>query len=276
MKLSVVISGKSFGVELSRPEVLAIPLDFAGSQPTFFGAMGASSRPFQSKGFLGSTPDGGSCNVSEIRLVPHCNGTHTETIGHIIHDAQSVTDALPQSLFAATLITVTPVSAEDCGETCGPASDPSDAVVTKAQLLELLEGATDEEIVALVIRTRPNDGTKRVRNYDDGPNPPYFTMEAMRYLVARNVDHLLVDMPSIDQIHDGGLLNNHRVFWNIADGDRDLTPECRTGRTITEMVFVADEIPDGLYLLNLQLPAFMSDAAPSRPVLYPLIEDVSC
>ncbi len=31
-----------------------------------------------------------------------------------------------------------------------------------------------------------------------------------------------------------------------------------------------DELPDGLYLLELQVPALGGDAVPSRPLLYPL------
>ena len=42
--------------------------------------------------------------------------------------------------------------------------------------------------------------------------------------------------------------------------------------TITEMVYVEDSVADGLYCLNLQVPAFELDAAPSRPILYPLTQ----
>ncbi len=45
---------------------------------------------------------------------------------------------------------------------------------------------------------------------------------------------------------------------------------CDGDKTITEMIFVDDEIRDGLYLLNLQMPAFPTDAAPCRPVIYAL------
>jgi hypothetical protein len=38
------------------------------------------------------------------------------------------------------------------------------------------------------------------------------------------------------------------------------------------MIFVEDDIDDGSYLLSIQIPAFMSDAAPSRPVIYPMIK----
>ena len=39
---------------------------------------------------------------------------------------------------------------------------------------------------------------------------------------------------------------------------------------VTELAYVPDSVADGLYLLDLQVPAFGADAAPSRPVLYPL------
>ena len=38
------------------------------------------------------------------------------------------------------------------------------------------------------------------------------------------------------------------------------------------MIFVPNEVKDGRYLLNLQVPAFVSDAAPSRPILYKINE----
>ena len=36
------------------------------------------------------------------------------------------------------------------------------------------------------------------------------------------------------------------------------------------MIFVEDSIEDGKYLLNLHVPAFVSDAAPNRPIIYKL------
>lgn len=272
MNLTVVISGKSYGVDLSRPCDLAIPLDFSGPQPRFFGAPDAASKPFQNNDFIGATSRSGSCNVSEIHLVPHCNGTHTESVGHIVEGAIPVTEALTQSLLPATLITVTPVPAGETGESYQPVPGNSDSVITETLLSAAMSGASDGEIGALIIRTRPNDGSKRARDYGDGPVPPYFTADAMGYLSGRGVTHLLVDMPSIDRMNDGGYLTNHHIFWNVSAGSHELTRGSRTDRTVTEMVFVDDSIADGLYLLNLQLPAFVSDAAPSRPVLYPLVE----
>ena len=75
-----------------------------------------------------------------------------------------------------------------------------------------------------------------------------------------------------DRMYDDGLLTNHHLFWNIPEGTHRLTADCHTGKTITEMIFVPDEITDGRYVLNLQIAPFCSDAAPSRPILFAIKE----
>ena len=59
----------------------------------------------------------------------------------------------------------------------------------------------------------------------------------------------------------------HKAFWNVKDIN-NLNSDARLEATITEMIFVADEIKDGSYLLNLQIASFENDASPSKPVLY--------
>lgn len=272
MNLNVVISGRSYGVDLSQPKCLAIPLDFTGSQPRFFDARRAASIPLKNQDFVGATPDGGSCNVSEIYLTPHCNGTHTESVGHVVHQPRPVCDALDQSLVPATLITVEPMAAAVCGESYRPDPKASDTLITRTQLEGLLGDKPDEEMRALAIRVNPNDSAKKSRDYGEGPVPPYFSVEAMCYVAERGIRHLLVDVPSVDRMQDEGRLTNHHIFWDLAEGSHDLALAGQADKTITEMIYVDDSIPDGLYLLNLQVPAFVSDAAPSRPVLYPLSE----
>ena len=93
---------------------------------------------------------------------------------------------------------------------------------------------------------------------------PAFAPETVALLADRGVEHLLLDLPSVDREEDGGALAAHRAFWRYPDAVRDRA-------TITEMVFVPDELPDGLYLLNLQVLSLVLDASPSRPVLYPLL-----
>jgi len=71
----------------------------------------------------------------------------------------------------------------------------------------------------------------------------------------------LLDLPSVDREQDDGKLAAHHAFWDFPH----VIDRCRS---ITEMIYVPDEVLDGDYLLELQVPHFINDAAPSRPVLY--------
>ena len=63
----------------------------------------------------------------------------------------------------------------------------------------------------------------------------------------------------------------HKAFWNVKDIN-DLNPDARINCTITEMIFVNNEIKDGSYLLNLQIAPFENDASPSKPILYSVLK----
>ncbi len=253
-----MFAGEAHRVDLDRPLSLAIPLRFGGPQPNFFGAPEASARPWSGEGFNGDMRYGGGCNVAEIRLVPHCNGTHTETAGHILDTDYPVFGALTQGLMPAAVISLAVVS------------EGGGRVITRDALAEAMAGFAPRDVAALVVRTLPNDPAKKSMVYGDADPPPYFTHEAMSELAECAIRHLLVDLPSIDPMHDGGRLANHRIFWNVPPGTHQAAPDTRLDRTITEMIFVDDGIADGLYLLNLQAPAFAAHAVPSHPVIYPL------
>jgi hypothetical protein len=75
------------------------------------------------------------------------------------------------------------------------------------------------------------------------------------------VEHLLIDMPSIDREMDEGKLLAHHAFWQYPENTQ-------FHKTITEFIYVNNEIIDGTYLLNLQIASFENDASPSKPVLY--------
>jgi len=258
MELTVEIGGEAYRADLNRPLSLAIALRFDGPQPNFFGAPAASASPWRNAGFIGDTTRGGGCNVAELRLVPHCNGTHTETAGHVLDSDVPVLDALGQSLMPAALVSV------------AVEADGDDLLITRSALAGAIEGIRSDLLAALVIRTLPNDPAKQSMAYRDEIPPPFFAAGAMAYLADRGVRHLLVDVPSVDRMHDGGRLANHRIFWNLPPGVHEAAPGARLDRTITEMIYVDDDIADGPYLLNLQVPAFATHAAPSRPVIYPL------
>jgi hypothetical protein len=122
---------------------------------------------------------------------------------------------------------------------------------------------------ALVVRTLPNTRDKLERNYDRAP-APYFDAEAMSWIVSNGITALVVDLPSLDR-GDDAHLTTHRIFWGLPPGATTATQATRPTATVTELAFIDDSIADGQYLLNLQVAPFVADAAPSRPILLPLM-----
>lgn len=240
--------------DLHQTVSLAIPLHFDALQPKFFGAPAAHAEPLMTSAFVGATHQGGSCNVDTLHLTPHCNGTHTECIGHVVDDAVAVADQLHGSLLTATLVT------------CAPRHGIIDAALIK---MSLQHHPLPEMHGAFIIRTLPNSLDKLAHDYDTMPSA-YLAEDAANLLVEAGVEHLLVDLPSLDPTHDEGRLAAHRAFWGLPANSRELRQARRPHATITEMIYVPERVNDGYYLLDLQIPAFMGDAAPSRPIIYPL------
>ncbi len=102
----------------------------------------------------------------------------------------------------------------------------------------------------------------------DDPNPPYLPVEAMQWIVARDIRHLVVDLPSVDRADDGGALAAHRVFFGLPSGSTRLADATRADATITELAQVPADCPAGPCEVQLQLTAWTGDAVPSRPVLF--------
>ena len=272
--LRLVAGETGLRVASERPIDLSIPLDFDGPQPNHFGAPPARARPLAAGGFVGDTRQGGSCNCDVLELTPHCNGTHTECVGHVTGERLSVAERAREPLLDALLLSVETPTAEDCDETAEPAPEPRDRLVTAAALRQaaarLGRDGPAPASDALVIRTLPNDTAKRHRRYEAPDLPPFLSLEAVAWIVERGFRHLLVDLPSIDRSHDEGRLAGHRAFWGLAPGATTAAAAARPEATITELVYVPDEVPDGRYALSLQIAPFRLDAAPSRPLLFPL------
>ena len=270
MRLAFEISGQHYQIETDEPIDISIPINFNGEQPSAYGAPVASAKTFEAGSFVADTRRGGSCNVEEYRLIPHCNGTHTECVGHIALERISIQSILKASFIASTLITVSPIKANDTDETCRPIARENDLLLTKAELERVLRNTKSRSLEGLIVRTLPNESSKKRFKYSDPP-PPYFTLEAMQFINAFGVQHLFVDIPSIDRTADEGKMTAHHLFWNVPAESHEVDPEACSLKTITEMIFVPDEISDGHYLLNLQIPSFVADAAPSRALILPLL-----
>lgn len=269
-RLTVQIAGRCWRVSSAAHDV-SLPLAFDAPQPTFFGAPAASGEPIAAGTFVGDVRRGGSCNCFTHTITPHCNGTHTECVGHVTEERLSVRDLAGDHLAAALLVSVEPVRNELTEEVSDPPPRPGDRLITR-DALQMAAGAHNvADYDALVVRTLPNDVSKRHRNYDAGPMPPYFTIGAMRWIVECGIRVLVVDTPSIDRADDGGRLTAHRIFWGLAPGATSAAEATRRAATVTELAFIDDCVADGPYLLNLQVAPFVADAAPSRPILLPLV-----
>lgn len=269
MICEICLEGNRYLARLDQPARLHIPLHFDedGPQANHFGAPRASSLPLRDGEFTGDTRDGGSCNAMTLQLTPHCNGTHTEGVGHLSKARRSVDELLEDTLIPAAVISITPKSPAESQEHARHTLEDSDRLVTADALSKALAGAPT--LPGLIVRTWPNDPDKRHRTYEGVSPAPFFTLEAAAFVRERGVRHLLVDMPSLDRAHDGGHLGAHRAFWDVSEGD-DQAPSEREHCTITEMIYVDDSVADGLYLLNLQIAPFHSDASPARVIVYPL------
>jgi len=237
---------------------ISIPLHFNGPQPNAYGVAPASSMACEYGGLVGDTRHGGSCNFEQLTLIPHCNGTHTECVGHITNERISVRDCLHDVFIPARLISLEPVYL----------AGSNDLVISR-DLLEPDVPDTNVRVpTALIIRTKPNDESKLIREYGEQRLPPYFAADAIEYIVERGFKHLLVDLPSIDRLYDEGKLINHRIFWNVEIDRFETNTGTRRDSTITELIYVPIDVIDGEYLLNLQIAPFASDASPSRPVMF--------
>lgn len=256
--------------DLSKARSIGIDLDFGGSQPNHFGAPAANAAPLRLGNFVGATNLGSSCNCAEVSLIPHCNGTHTETVGHIVDDSVPVCEIAPKGLVLALLLSAETVALSQSSEHYPAPAAPGDQVVSAKSIQAAFRDWPKIEIEAIVIRTLPNSERKKSRVYQTENAAAYLTNECMQLIIESSVSHLLIDLPSVDRMYDDGKLSNHRLFWNVPAMSKRVDSNTRRERTITEMIFVPDELPDGLYLLNLQTAPFVLDAAPSRPILFPL------
>lgn len=238
-------------VDLSKPLDVSIPLTNTEENPIAWYIEKPEIEPVVFGDWIGSVQKGASTNFNTISFNPHGHGTHTECLGHIMREFYSINRSLKQFFFLAELVTIEPEKHRE------------DWVITKNQIENSLQGKTPE---ALLIRTLPNFKVKKSLNYSN-TNPPYLSEEAARFICESNIKHLLIDLPSIDKEKDEGKLLAHKAFWNVKNVN-NLNSDARLEATITEMIFVADEIKDGSYLLNLQIGSFENDASPSKPVLY--------
>jgi arylformamidase len=226
---------------------LSLPITGQGVKAWYVGS--PTFEPVKTSSFIGEVSSGAPVNFRNIAFNPHGNGTHTECLGHITKIIYSVNDVKLPFLMSAVLITIQ------------PKSENGDYIITSAALKNALseyEGTFE----AIIIRTLPNVIRKKTKDYSNS-NPPYLDLSCIKVLDSLGVKHLLIDTPSVDREHDEGVLAFHHAFWEVPKSPR-------FDKTLTELIYVPDEVLDGRYALNLQVAPFENDASPSRPLIFSL------
>jgi kynurenine formamidase len=242
----------NFQIDLSKPIDISIPLSNTDANPIAWYLGKPVIEPVKVDDWVGKVSEGSSStNFNNIFFNPHAHGTHTECLGHITRDFYSINQCLKQFFFTAELISITPETLNN------------DLVITKNQIETALNRKTPE---AIIIRTLPNLETKKSKKYSH-TNPAYLTEQAAIFIREIGIQHLLIDLPSVDREEDEGKLLAHKAFWNVKDVTT-LNEDARLDCTITEMIFVDSSVNDGSYILNLQIASFENDASPSKPILF--------
>ncbi len=242
MHISLHIDGCQYLADLHQALPIAIPLRAQPQQVKCYGAPNLVFQPVKDGNFIGSIEMGSPVNYFNININPHGNGTHTECSGHVYNNHQTMLDLSPVSHQLAQLITV-------------------EIATTKyISAKELNQIHWHPAITAVVLRTSPNPESKMTQDYT-GTDPCFLDITAIECLNNLGIEHLIVDLPSIDPESDGGALISHKAFWSKGSPST---------KTITELAYIPDFISDGLYLLDIQILHIALDASPSRPVMFHL------
>ncbi|TVR77783.1 MAG: cyclase family protein [Saprospirales bacterium] len=244
MEGKLQLDGRDFKFDLNEPLSIGIPLKNGKNNPNCFYASPPKFMPYESGDFVGSIKSGSPVNFFNVFFNPHGNGTHTECSGHVFDNGLVMAGLLKRRFFSAYLVSV----------------EVNDGQPINAGIL----AGVPQGIESLVVRTVPNGIDKIARVYS-GKSPVYCEPELMAAVAGRGIQHFLIDLPSVDPESDGGKLLAHKAFWNYDGIDR-------TRSTITELIYVPEEVFDGAYALEMQFMNIELDAAPSDPILYRLEE----
>jgi kynurenine formamidase len=231
------------------PVDLSVPVNPHTGLPRAWYKGPASAEPVRSDGWIGSVAEGGAVNFRDITFNPHAHGTHTETREHI-HDAFQPIDARARS---GRLPFIIPAFLLDCF----PENHGDDWVVPLNALTANETALTTLRPSALVLRCNNGDV---LRDWSDS-NPPYLQKGFAERLCHLGVDHLLLDLPSVDKEMDGGALRAHNAFFGAAANPR-------ANATISELLCIPEGVQKGPGLLAMQVAPFVNDAAPSRPAWF--------
>ncbi|MCF7559943.1 cyclase family protein [Sabulilitoribacter multivorans] len=248
MIATIEYNSRKLKIDLSNPIDISMPLRASKNNVNAWYVEEPKIEPEKDGEWIATVKDGACINFNNIYFNPHAHGTHTECVGHITEKVYSINEHLKQFFFLAEVITVAPERLN------------GDSVISKKQIQFAIGNKKRD---AIVIRTIPNTKEKLTKQYSH-TNPTYLLKEAAVYLREKEIKHLLIDLPSVDKEKDECQLLSHNAFWNTKG-------KIRFDATITELIFVPNTVEDGTYFINIQIAPFENDAAPSKPILYKII-----
>ena len=208
------IAGRTFRFDSARYVDLSIPLSFQDEGLSAFGVPPASVRTVETVRFTGDTRRGGSCNVREYRITPHCHGTHTECVSHIVDQEISVAEVVEDACIPATLISIT----LEKGEIVRKAISPAKKKTIFSLLGSILSRSWSAWTTRFSIRrsSSAHSPTHPPRKSDDTPQHLIFPTRQWAEIARRKVNHLLVDVPSVDRMDDQGNVIESSPFLGSA------------------------------------------------------------
>ena len=260
----IVIKKSEYQIDLNNFYDLSIPIDIDKKSPSFYDSNPLTINYYKDQTEkVWNTKDGAACNIPVIDLNIHCGSTHSECRSHITKEKLYISKIIKDSFIPSILISVEP-SNDMAEETYHYDVEDEDLIITKKILREKIGSLKETNINTVIIRTLPNIEAEMIcRDYNKRKNP-FFSNEAISYIKKLGVQNLVVDLPSIDKFDDGGLLGNHRIFWNLKEEPNN--------NTITELALIKNEVKDGYYLLSLNILNMNLDASPCRPLIYPILK----
>ena len=154
MHITLTHQDTTYTCDLSKPIDVSIPI----GQVKCFHSTDFEATPYKSGDFVGSVKAGAPVNFYDVKMNPHGNGTHTESLGHITREQESINDVLKQFHFIAGVVSINVTTLES-----------KDRVLTESDFRQQYEslGFDETRPEAILVRTLPNTDKKLTVDYSD-------------------------------------------------------------------------------------------------------------